>query len=162
MYLNIMLSQVLIAMNRQSSWTWVMAATTVVNPLFNLGLIPFTDDRYGNGAIGAAIALLLTEMVVVAAGITLIGRHVFARETVGRAALGTLAAGVAWSAGWLTRGSIGGFPALILAALSFAGAAALLRVFPREEIDLMRQGLRKVTRRLPGLRRSASAAVEAP
>ena len=36
MYLNIMLSQVLVAINRQSRWTWVMAATTVVNPLFNL------------------------------------------------------------------------------------------------------------------------------
>ena len=68
MYMNIMLSQVLIAMNRQTTWTWVMAGTTVINPLFNLALIPLTQHRYGNGAIGAAISLLLTEIVVVAAG----------------------------------------------------------------------------------------------
>ena len=58
MYLNIMLSQVLIAMNQQARWTWVMAGTTVVNPLFNLALIPWTQHRYGNGAIGAGISLL--------------------------------------------------------------------------------------------------------
>ena len=40
MYMNIMLSQVLIAMNRQASWTWVMGVTTIINPLFNLALIP--------------------------------------------------------------------------------------------------------------------------
>src|SRR5262249_61590620 len=35
MYMNILLAQVLVAMNRQASWTWVMAATTIVNPLLN-------------------------------------------------------------------------------------------------------------------------------
>ena len=59
MYMNIMLGQVLIAMERQTDWTGVMAATTVVNPLLNLALIPLTQHRYGNGAIGAAISLLL-------------------------------------------------------------------------------------------------------
>ena len=55
MYLNIMLNQVLVAAKRQTTWTWVMAVATVVNPLFNLALIPFTENHYGNGAIGAAI-----------------------------------------------------------------------------------------------------------
>ena len=48
MYVNIMLSQVLIAAERQVVWTWVMAGATVVNPIFNLVLIRLTDARYGN------------------------------------------------------------------------------------------------------------------
>src|SRR5689334_869680 len=55
MYLNIMMAQVLIAMNRQAVWTWVMAGTVVVNPLFNLALIPYTQHHWHNGAIGASV-----------------------------------------------------------------------------------------------------------
>jgi O-antigen/teichoic acid export membrane protein len=148
MYLNIMLSQVLIAMNRQSTWTWVMAVTTVVNPLFNLALIPLTQDRYDNGAIGAAISLFLTEIVVVTAGIWLIGRTVFDAGSVRRGALGLVAATAAGAAGYFLQGVVGWVAALGLGVLVFAGAAAVLRVFTSAEIELMRQGIRRVTRKL--------------
>ena len=148
MYLNIMLSQVLIAMNRQSTWTWVMAVTTIVNPLFNLALIPLTQDRYDNGAIGAAISLFLTEIVVVSAGIWLIGRRVFDASSVRRGALGLAAATAAGAAAYLLQGVVGWVAALGLGVLVFAGAAAVLRVFTSAEIDLMRQGIHRVTRKL--------------
>ena len=153
MYMNIMLGQVLIAMKRQIVWTWVMATTTVVNPLLNLALIPMTQHRYGNGAIGAAISLLLTEIVVVTAGFWLIGRRVFDGGSARRAALGSVAAAAAGGAAYALGGVIGWIPALIVGLLVFAGVSALLRVFTPGEIELMRQGMRKVTRRLPGLKR---------
>ena len=153
MYMNIMLGQVLIAMERQTVWTWVMAATTVVNPLLNLGLIPLTQHRYGNGAIGAAISLLLTEVVVVSAGFWLIGRRVFDGGSARRAALGLVAAAAAGGAAYAVAGVIGWFPSLIVGLLVFAGASAVLRVFTPGEVDLMRQGARKVTGRIPGLGR---------
>jgi len=158
MYMNIMLSQVLIAMNRQSTWTWVMAATTIVNPLFNLALIPLTQHRYDNGAIGAAISLLLTEIVVVAAGIWLIGRRVFDAGSVRRTALGLVAATAAGGAAYVTGGMVGWFLSLVIGLFVFAGAAAVLRVFTPGEVDLMRQGVQKVTRRIPGLKRYGPAA----
>lgn len=153
MYMNIMLGQVLIAMKRQTSWTVVMAVTTVVNPLLNLGLIPLTQHRYGNGAIGAAISLLLTEIVVVTAGFWLIGRRVFDGGSGRRAALGLVAATAAGGAAWALGGVIGWFPALIVGLLVFAGVSAVLRVFTPGEVELMRQGARKVAGRLPGLKR---------
>ncbi len=76
MYLNIMLSQVLIAARRQFVWTWVMLGATVLNPAINLVLIPATQSRLHNGAIGAAVSLLLTEVVIVGAGLALAGRGV--------------------------------------------------------------------------------------
>jgi O-antigen/teichoic acid export membrane protein len=157
MYMNIMLSQVLIAMNRQATWTWVMAGTTIINPLFNLALIPLTQHRYDNGAIGAAISLLLTEIVVVVAGFWLIGRKVFDGGTGRRAALGAVAAFAAWAAAYLTGGMVGWFLSLMIAVLVYAGVAALLRVFTADEVDLMRNGIRKVTSRLPVLRRWGTA-----
>ena len=148
MYMNIMLSQVLIAMNRQASWTWVMAVTTIINPLFNLALIPLTQNRYGNGAIGAAISLLLTEIVVVAAGVWLIGRRVFDGGSVRRTALGLVAATGAGAAAYFTEAMIGWVASIAIGVLAFVVAAAVLRVFTAAEIDLMRQGLRRVSRRL--------------
>jgi len=41
----------------------VMGGATLVNPLINLALIPITQRHFGNGAIGAAVSLLLTELL---------------------------------------------------------------------------------------------------
>ena len=149
MYMNIMLSQVLIAMNRQASWTWVMAVTTVVNPLFNLALIPFAQHEWGNGAIGAAISLLLTEVVVVAAGVWLIGRRVFDGGSVRRASLGLVAATACGLVTYFTEDVVGWVIGIGLGVLTFIVAAAVLRVFTPEEVGLIRQGLQKVANKLP-------------
>ena len=161
MYMNIMLSQVLIAMNRQVTWTWVMAVTTIINPLFNLGLIPYTQHHYDNGAIGAAISLLLTEIIVVAAGFWLIGRKVFDGGTGRRTALGAAAAVAAWAAAYAVHGTVGWVASLVLAVLVYAGVAALLRVFTAGEVALMRNALRRVLRRLPVLGRHVRPTEEA-
>jgi O-antigen/teichoic acid export membrane protein len=157
MYMNIMLSQVLIAMNKQATWTWVMATTIVINPLFNLALIPFTQHRYDNGAIGAAFSLLLTEIIVVAAGVWLIGRRVFDGGSVRRATLGLVAATASGAVAYFSEAWVGWVAGLVLGVLTFAAAAAVLRVFTAGEIDLMRQGLQKVVRRVPGLKRAGAA-----
>jgi O-antigen/teichoic acid export membrane protein len=165
MYLNIMLSQVLIAMNRQVVWTWVMAGTVVVNPLFNLVLIPSTQDRYGNGAIGAAISLLLTELICIGAGYVLIGRLVFNLGTARRTALGLGIATAMWGIGYaVDSAGIGWVPALLAAGLTFPLLAAAVRLFTPDEIALMRTGLAKARAKIPGMRRAkpvGAAAVDA-
>ena len=50
---------VLLAAKRHAVWTGVMAGAAVFNPLVNLVLIPMTEHRFHNGAIGAAISLVL-------------------------------------------------------------------------------------------------------
>lgn len=144
MYMNIMLSQVLVAMDRQSTWTKVMLVTTIVNPLFNLALIPATEHWFDNGAIGAAIALFLTEIVVVSIGVALVGRRVFDGETARRTALATGAALVAWAVGYLTERTVNGAAAIAAAVAVFALLAWTLRLFDAEEITLIRNGLGRV------------------
>ena len=162
MYMNIMLSQVLVAMNRQARWTWVMAATTVINPLFNLALIPWTHDRFDNGAIGASVSLLLTELIVVTAGFAMVGALVFDRSTIRRAVLGILAAGAMWGVAYVTEPTIGSVAAFVAGLLTFVVASFLFRLFTTEEVGLIASGLNRALRKLPGLRRAASRAASEP
>ncbi len=119
MYLNIMLCQICIAANRPGRWTWLMAGATVFNPAINLLLIPWAQHRYGNGAIGAAIALALTEVVIATAAVMLVGRSVVGLRVIKRVARMAAACGGAVLITYLLQG-LGQIPA------SFAGCAALV------------------------------------
>jgi O-antigen/teichoic acid export membrane protein len=157
MYMNIMLSQVLVAMNRQARWTWVMAATTVVNPLFNLALIPWTHDRWDNGAIGASVSLFLTELIVVTAGFAMVGALVFDRSTIRRSVLGIAAAGAMWAVAYVTEPTIGSIAAFIAGLLTFVAAAFVVRLFTTEEVGLIVSGVNRALRKLSGLMRRAAS-----
>jgi O-antigen/teichoic acid export membrane protein len=90
MYLNMMLGSVCVAAKRQGTWNWVFVGATVFNPAVNAILIPLTQRRFGNGAIGAAIALALTETLVACVGVAIVGRGIVGLSTarrVGRMAL---------------------------------------------------------------------------
>src|SRR6266571_1302037 len=89
MYMNIMVNQILIARRQQMLWTKAMAVACVINPVLNVLLIPYCQRTRGNGAIGAAISLLLTELVLVGIGVVVI-RSCFNREFLDRLARATL------------------------------------------------------------------------
>jgi O-antigen/teichoic acid export membrane protein len=153
MYLNIMLSQVLVAAKRQIAWTWVMGIATVINPLLNLGLIPLTQGRYDNGGIGAATSLLVTEIAIGAIGFALVGRDVIDRRLVRRVAL-TAGASCAMCVAALATHSLGPVVSLAAAGVTFVALAAVLKLVTPEELAVAR---RVVRRRLPALRRRRPA-----
>jgi O-antigen/teichoic acid export membrane protein len=103
MYLNIMLAQICIASKRFVTWTWLMVGASVFNPVINLFLIPLTQHRYGNGAIGAAIALALTEVAIDIAAIALVGRKIIGLSTLWRGLRMAVPCGAAWLASYLLR-----------------------------------------------------------
>ena len=65
MYANIILSTLFFAMRRQGRLSLLMVGAAIVNPALNFVFIRLTEHRYHNGAIGAAICMLLTELLVV-------------------------------------------------------------------------------------------------
>jgi O-antigen/teichoic acid export membrane protein len=148
MYLNIMLSSVLMAAKRQVVWSWVMAAAAVANPIFNLVLIPMTQHEYGNGAIGAALSLLLTEVVMVAVGFVMVGRHVFDRSAVRRCVLATAASGAMWGVAYATR-PLGTAASLAAGVATLFALAATLHIATPDEIAMVRAGFMRLRRRLP-------------
>jgi O-antigen/teichoic acid export membrane protein len=157
MYLNIMFSQVLIAAKRQIIWTWVMAGATVFNPAVNAILIPVTQHRFGNGAIGAAISLLLTELLIVGVGIGLVGRGIIGRST-GRRVVLTAAASVGLYGTTFGLQSLGPLLSLTAGAAVFVAIAVALRLVTPEEMAFVRERSGRVRRRLPGpLRRWSGA-----
>lgn len=137
MYVNIMLSQVLIAAKRQLQWTWVMAGATVVNPLMNAVLITVTDRRYGNGALGAAISLLLTELLVVLVGFVVVGSALLNRAALLRCLRMTIACVASCGTAWLLKpfGPVAGIAGAVVV---LAGGAVLLRVASAEQIASVR------------------------
>jgi O-antigen/teichoic acid export membrane protein len=142
MYLNIMLNQVLVAEKRQAVWSWVMAMATIVNPILNLFLIHFYQRHYHNGAIGAAISLVITELLVVAAGMVLVGHHVLDGPLVWkmiRAGFAALGMAIVM---YFTKPS-GFVVAWIAGGVSFAVLAILFRVTTMREL---RAGTGAVTR----------------
>lgn len=140
MYANIILGAVLIAQKRQIAWTWVMAGAAVFNPLVNLALIPWTEHRYGNGAIGAAVALLLTELVMVAVAFWLVGRHLFTRSLIRRCTLVIASSAAMWAVGYAAR-PLGFVVSTAAGCLTFVGLVAVLRVVTPEEISFVRERL---------------------
>ena len=132
MYLNIMVNQVLVARRQQMLWTKAMALACVINPVLNLALIPFFQTRNGNGAIGAAVSLLVTEVVLAAIGVFAI-RGCFNREflaRMGRAAIATAGMGLAV----LIARRFGLAPAIVVGLIVYPILAIVLRVLSQEEL----------------------------
>lgn len=96
-YLNIGFYQLLAASDRQALWSPIMAAGCIVNPLSNVILIRLAQQHWHDAAIGAALSLALTEGIMAIYGAVLL-RRVIACSAIGRAVLGSLAAGAAQAA----------------------------------------------------------------
>lgn len=147
-YFNILVWQVLVAASRQVIWTKVLAGALVVNVAANAVLINYTQSRFGNGAIGAAASVVLTESLMSVAGLVilprLLNRASFLR--LGRALLATLLMGVAV----VSFERFGLALEFVAGALTFAVLAIALRAIRIDEIT----GLHAAVRR----RRSAAVA----
>lgn len=143
MYANIMMAMVVVAKKRQMTWTWIMAGATVVNVPLNLILIPFTEREYGNGAAGAAIGLLLTELLIAAGGYLLVGRRVFSRAGARQVGAAVLASG-GMCAAFYTVLPLGGLLlAMLSAGAALFGLAVVLKLVTRA---MIRQGFAALRR----------------
>jgi len=140
-YFNILIWQVLVASSRQVIWTKVMAGALVVNIALNVVLINYFQARSANGAIGAAISVVVTEGLMSVAGVLilpgLLNRASFLR--LGRAVMATLL-----MAGAVLAVARFGLPVQIGAGLVvFAAFAVVLRVVALSEMRLVYSAVRR-------------------
>jgi len=146
MYLNIMVNQILIARHQQMLWTKAMALACVINPALNLILIPYFQSRAHNGAIGAAISLLVTELVLAAIGIAVI-RNTFDSvfmKRISRAMVAAAGMGLAV----LAARELGLAPAILVGLAVYPILAVLLRVMTRQELTQLLEVVRTRRTRL--------------
>jgi O-antigen/teichoic acid export membrane protein len=91
--LDMVLALALAAQGRQKSWLVVGGIASVFNPLVNLFAIPFTSHHFGDGAIGASVVTVATELLMMAGAIYLRPAGVLDRSTISFAARCVLASG---------------------------------------------------------------------
>lgn len=151
-YLNNILAPILVAEKRQALWTFVMIGAAVLNPLINLALIPWTQARYHNGAIGAAISLVLTELAINGVGLILVGRHVFERRMLKRCALMFVASAAMVGVARVLQ-PVGMAASIIAGFTTFGLLVVCLRVIHTEELALARVAIGRVRARIVRKRR---------
>ena len=149
-YLNMLVGQFLIAIDRQKSWALVMAVATVVTIPLDLWLIPWTHAAFANGALGGAIAFIITEMGMLASGIALLPSGTLGRTNVKSAALVAFSGIFMVLAVWWLRDYFIAIP-ILTGAVAYISMVLLLKIVPKEDMasfkELTRRFIARFTRR---------------
>jgi O-antigen/teichoic acid export membrane protein len=80
--LSMVASTIAVARNREKGWLVISVGAAVINPLLNLAAIPYFEHQSGDGAIGAAIVTVVTEVVVCVGAFWLVGLDAFTRANI--------------------------------------------------------------------------------
>jgi O-antigen/teichoic acid export membrane protein len=142
MFISTLVCSFLIAADRQNIWAWVMGAACVINPLINLAAITVFERAYHNGALGAAYALLITDVLIATAALVLLPRELWAPvRAIGPALVRAAAAATIMGVlVWLLRDRFVLAP-IAVGTIAFAVSALALKVFTPDDLQ---QGRRLV------------------
>jgi O-antigen/teichoic acid export membrane protein len=152
-YLNTILGQLLISVDRTSKWNVVMIIAIVLTLPIDYVMVPWTHQTFGNGGLGGVIAFLVTEFMMVVAAILLLPPNTLQWTNVRTAAL-TLCAGLLMmAASWWFRDTMM-ILSILIGAASYTTLVFLLRIIPREDMQIIREA---IVGALGRLRRSKDA-----
>ena len=126
-YFAILLGAYAYATGRQHFWNGVIGAAILLSVPLDLVLVPWTQRRYGNGAIGGALAYVVTEMLMVIAGIVCLAPQLLSIQRCTRVLLCTFGGGVMVLVGWPLRSQFVVVPGLASLA-AYAVVILVLRV----------------------------------
>ena len=124
--INVVIGVAIVAADRQRQWLTVAAVAALFNPAANLVAIPWAVERFGNGAIGAALTTVITEMIMLTGAMRLRPSGVAGNEllrVIGRIVL----AGAAMVPIYLLLADISWPVAIVAAAATYVGCALALR-----------------------------------
>jgi O-antigen/teichoic acid export membrane protein len=144
-FLSILLGYYAVAVGRQRFWNVVMLVAIPMTVVLDLIFVPWTHDRFDNGAIGGALAYVVTESMMVAVGIWRLAPNLASRKTLERAVKSLLAGAVMVAVCWPLRDQFIAVTVLV-GAVVFVTVFLLLRPLDDDE----KQMVRRVRRRLPG------------
>ena len=139
---DVVLGTVLIARGREKPWAGMAIAAAFFNPLLNLWAIPLATRLWGNGGIGASIATVLTEVLMMVGALVLMPRGIFTRRNLIVGLKGCLLGGcmVVLLRAWGEQNLL----LLIAAGAAFyLPLSLLLGVLPREDLAHLWHALRK-------------------
>lgn len=145
-YVSMPLGSCLLAAGRQRAWAFVQMLCVLVSLVLDPLLVPWFQQRTGNGGLGICVATLVSEALMVAGGLWLVPRGIVGRA-LGGAALHALASGgVMALTAWLLRG-VTGFVAAPVAAAAYFAALWAMGGLGGEEMGVLRDAIGKKLRR---------------
>jgi O-antigen/teichoic acid export membrane protein len=144
-YVSTMAWPILIACNRQIAWTKVMIGAAVINPILNLFLIRYFQVQHNNGAIGAALSLLATEIGMALVAFVLIPKILESRSVLRLFRAVAATAGMVLVFGWASR--YGLIFEIAASVISFALLALALRLLTVDELVWIRKTAARVVTR---------------
>ena len=100
---NVLFGGISMATGRQRFWTVFMVAAIIITIPVDIVMVPWTDRTYSNGAIGGAIAYLITESLLVIVGLTKVAPFLLDRSFLWRAGRIGIAGGLMFGASWPLR-----------------------------------------------------------
>jgi O-antigen/teichoic acid export membrane protein len=136
-FFSVLFGNYALAVGRQTEWNRLMIVAIIATIPLDLVLVPWTDDRYGNGAIGGAITFVITEAAMVAYGIWRYAPGLLDGRRLVRIAKCAVAGGALLATAKLLD------DVLFIAQAAVAGVAyvvvlILTRVLDRQEIDALK------------------------
>lgn len=144
MYQNIVLGRFMVSIDRQNTWTLIMAVQTLLTIGLDIVLVPWFHANYGNGGLGAAVSYIVTEAGMLLAGLICLPRGMLGRQNAQIAAR-TMGAGLLMLAAcWWLRSQFLAVP-VVVGVVVYVVAALALRAISDEDLALARgyaQGLR--------------------
>jgi O-antigen/teichoic acid export membrane protein len=139
-YFSMPLGVALLAAGRQRVWATVQLACVGVSAALDPLLIPWFQKHWQNGGLGVCVAGVVSECLMVAAGLVLMGRAVL-NGALGVTLVRTVVAGAAMASTAFALRHINPFVAAPLALASYAGALLLVGGLNRSQLTLLRSAV---------------------
>ena len=140
-YLTTVLGMLLISMDRQRLWTRFIALGAFLTIPLDIVLVPYFQEHYDNGAIGGAVAYLITEMIMLGGAIYLLPRGALGSRSV-FFSIRVIAAGLLMFAAVVPFRDLVLPVPVAIGALVYAGAVFALRLISADDRRLVRGLLR--------------------
>jgi O-antigen/teichoic acid export membrane protein len=134
-YVATVLGRFLIATDRTNAWTIAMIAGIALAFPLNFVLVPWTQQMFGNGAIGGALRLLCTEFLMAIFALWMLPSGTLTRQSLSTAVRIFVAGGVMVAACWFVRDMFIAVPVLVGMA-TYTLMILALRVLKPEDIDM--------------------------
>ena len=150
---NVLFGSLSLATGRQRFWSSFMALAIVLTIPIDVVLVPWTDRAYSNGAIGGAIAYMITESLLVVVGLSRVAPFLIERVFVWRATRILLAGGLMFAASWPLRNQMLLVPILV-AMVVYGVALIALRVLDEDDRAFVGNVVGRIGIRAPWRQRS--------
>lgn len=136
-YQNMLIGQILISSDRQNILTTVTVIASLMTIPLDLVLIPWCNAQFGNGAIGGAIAFVITEAIILVVCLRYMPAGSLNRSNVVVAVKGLVAASLMGLVAWWMRDLFVLIP-IAVGGIVYVGLVLLLRAIPQEDMIMLR------------------------